>query len=702
MILVSEARRAEYAAAGWWGTSTLFDHFAANVAARPDAEAVIDAPNRAEFAHGPPMRWTWSELAEQVERFCILLLGAGIGRDDIVIMQAPNTVEQFVVYLSCARLGVIISPVPVQYRENELRQILERTAASAALTFGRIGKAASSHEAAAMFLGLRAAHPSLRSVIAIGDHLPPGCIDAAAPMARPVSAAPPEAALEAAALAAKVSADDVFTICWTSGTEAAPKGVPRSHNEWLVIAPSIIESAELQAGARLLNPFPLVNMAGVSTALATWLVLGGVVVQHHPFSLKVFLLQLRDEKIDYTVAPPALLNTLLQDEALLEGIDFTRLSRIGSGSAPLSDWMVQGFADRHGVQIVNYFGSNEGAALSGSPRDIPDPKLRAQFFPRAGVEGYPWSVSTSRKIRTRLVDLDTGEDITVPGAPGELRFTGPTIFSGYFNAPELTARAFDDQGYYKTGDLFEIAGDRGEFYRFVGRSKDLVIRGGMNISAEEIENLLAGCPGVREVAVVGVPDRILGERVCVCLAATPGEAAPTLAQIVAYLREERQVAAYKLPEFVLEVDALARNPVGKVLKRELRELVREQFAPEERNDPGFRRRRSAPRRSDGGGQGDSGSLGHPRLYGGADPVRRRRRAPLDDDRADRRPGLHRRPAGPAGRRGPQDPTAHPPHGRHRWPGVCRTHRRDHARWSAKRRAGRRRVPDRERPREVLA
>jgi acyl-CoA synthetase (AMP-forming)/AMP-acid ligase II len=330
----------------------------------------------------------------------------------------------------------------------------------------------------------------------------------------------------------------------------------------------------------LLNPFPLVNMAGLSTAFVTWLVLGGVVIQHHPFSLPVFLQQIRDERIDYTVAPPAVLNALLQDPSLLEGIDFARLSRIGSGSAPLSDWMVQGFADRYGVQIVNYFGSNEGAALSGTPLDIPDPSLRARYFPRAGVEGFEWSVSTNRKIRTRLVDLESGQDITEPDVPGELRFAGPTIFSGYYDAPDLTARAFDDQGFYKTGDLFEIAGDRGQYYRFVGRSKDLVIRGGMNISAEEIENLLVGRPGIHEVAVVGAPDRILGERVCVCVAPPPGEPAATLAQIIAYLRDECRIAAYKLPEYILEVDVLARNPVGKVLKGELRELARQRFATE--------------------------------------------------------------------------------------------------------------------------
>jgi len=283
----------------------------------------------------------------------------------------------------------------------------------------------------------------------------------------------------------------------------------------------------------------------------------------------VFLQQLREERIDYTVAPPAILNALLQNAQLLAGIDFGRLSRIRSGSAPLSDWMVRGFEERYGVSIVNYFGSNEGAALSGNVADIPDPAQRAQFFPRAGVDGFQWSVSTTRKIRTRLVDLETGEEITGPGRPGEIRFAGPTIFSGYYRRPDLTARAFDDQGFYKTGDLFEIAGDRGQFYRYVGRSKDLVIRGGVNISSEEIENLLMACPGVREAAVVGVPDALLGEKVCACIVPAAGEA-PALSAITAFLREHKKVAVYKLPEYLLALDALPRNPVGKILKRELR------------------------------------------------------------------------------------------------------------------------------------
>jgi acyl-CoA synthetase (AMP-forming)/AMP-acid ligase II len=581
MILVPREKIEAYTAHGWWGKRTLWDLFAQHRHEQPDAEAVADAPNRAEFAHGTPQRLTWAQLGDAVDRFCLLLLDEGIARDEVLVVQMPNTVEQFIVYLACARLGVIATPVPVQYREHELEHIIATTQAAGAVTFARIGKPDGGHAAAAMFCDLghaldshgpQGTEGSMRRVFAWGDAVAAPAID----IASRTAAAPDATALARLAEAehkAAVTANDVFTICWTSGTEAAPKGVPRSHNEWLIVTPSIIEAASLQPHARLLNPFPLVNMAGISSAFASWLVLGGTVVQHHPFSLPVFLQQLREERIDYTVAPPAILNALLQNEQMLAGIDFKRLSRIGSGSAPLSDWMVRGFQERYGVQIVNYFGSNEGAALSGNEVDIPDPAQRAAYFPRAGVTGYEWSISTTRKIRTRLVDLETGEDITRAGVPGEIRFSGPTIFSGYYRAPQLSARAFDDQGFYKTGDLFEIAGDRLQYYRYVGRSKDLVIRGGVNISSEEIENLLLACPGVREAAVVAVPDKTLGEKVCACIVPVEGHAVD-LAAITTFLRDTKRVAVYKLPEYLLPLMAMPRNPVGKILKRELREQAR--------------------------------------------------------------------------------------------------------------------------------
>ncbi|MDE2457395.1 MAG: acyl--CoA ligase [Burkholderiales bacterium] len=556
MILASPERIAQYTERGWWGRQTLDDLFRAAAAAHPEREAVADPPNRAAHTDGQPRRLHWGELAREVARMAALLRAQGLQRDDVVVVQLVNGVEQYVVYLAALRLGLIVSPVPVQYREHELGHVLRLTQAAAVVTSARVQR----HASAAMWCELARAAPGLR-VLAFGAEVPPGALaldEALAALNGPGIGEPIDG----------LGANDIATLCWTSGTEAAPKGVPRSHNEWLIVARSVIEAAELQPGARLLNPFPLVNMAGWSTCVAGWLCLGASVVQHHPFDIGVFLRQLREERIDYTVAPPAILNQLLKDEHLLEGIDLKRLSRIGSGSAPLSEWMVRGFAER-GVQIVNYFGSNEGVSLSGSPLDIPDPALRARYFARGGVGRRFSRLSNATKVRTRLVDLESGQDIDEPGHVGEFRISGPTVFAGYWKSPELDAVAFDDQGFFRSGDLFEIAGDQGQYLHFVGRCKDIVVRGGMKISAEEIESLLLGHPEVADAAVVAVPDEAMGEKVCACLVPRPG-AAPTLQSLVAYLRDERRLAVYKLPEHLMLLPALPRNPVGKILKRELR------------------------------------------------------------------------------------------------------------------------------------
>ena len=564
MILVPQEKIDHYTERGWWGARTLDDCFRSHVATHPRRQAVVDALNRQDFTDGAPQCLTYAELEGQVARMAQVLLDHGLTKDDIVVVQLPNGVEQFVIYLACARLGIVVSPVPAQYREHELEHILGITRARAILTCVRIGK----HGHASMFQQLSARHPSISRVFAWGLQVPEGVVslDLALPAAQA-----PQRVIDYLAKT-RVCANDVFTICWTSGTEATPKGVPRNHNEWLIVAPAIIEGAQLAPGCRLLNPFPLVNMAGLSTNFAAWLILGGTVVQHQPFNLQVFLRQIRDEAIEYTVAAPAILNQLLKRPELLVGIDFKRLASIGSGGAPLSDWMVRGFHEQYGVAIVNYFGSNEGASLTGAPRDVADPALRARFFPRAGVPGYQWSVSTTRKIATRLVDLESGQDINEAGRAGELRFSGPTIFSGYFNAPELTAHAFDKQGYYRTGDLFELGGDNLQYYRYAGRSKDLVIRGGMNISSEEVESLILAHPLVREAAVVGYPDPIMGERLCACVVAVDHKPL-TLEQLTTFLRDEKRIAVYKLPERLHLIDDLPRNPVGKVLKRVLRERV---------------------------------------------------------------------------------------------------------------------------------
>ena len=149
---------------------------------------------------------------------------------------------------------------------------------------------------------------------------------------------------------------------------------------------------------------------------------------------------------------------------------------------------------------------------------------------------------------------------------------GATVFSGYWQAPDINARAFDADGWFRTGDLFELAGDDLQFIRFVGRLKDVIIRGGMNISSEEIEGHLAGHPAVAEAAVVGAPDPNLGERLAAFIVFKPDQTA-TLEEINRFLTHDKQVAVYKQIERLETIAALPRNPVGKVLKRELRDRL---------------------------------------------------------------------------------------------------------------------------------
>ncbi|MDP3867552.1 class I adenylate-forming enzyme family protein [Phenylobacterium sp.] len=562
MILAPADRIADYRAKGWWGDVRMTDLFDAHVRIRGDAMALVDPPNTQAIVGRLPQSLTWTQLADAVERLMAVLTDYGVGKDDVVLVQLPNIAELTMAYLACFKLGVIVTPAPVQYRENELEGIVRRTGAKAAITAARIG----GQDHAGALVGL----PALGPVFSLGAA--PGALDLAVLMAE-ASPSARKAAREAAE-AARVTADDIATICWTSGTEAEPKGVPRSHNEWLIMAEGVVGAAGLADGARLLNPFPMVNMAGISTALAGWLLVGGTLVQHQPFDLATMLGQIRDHAIDYTVAPPAVLNLLLQDPKLLEGIDFSRLRSIGSGSAPLSEGMIRTFHDRYGVEIVNYFGSNEGMSLCGTAKDIPDPRDRGAFFPRVGAPGHDWAYPLNGRFFSRLVDPNTAQEITAAGQPGEMRIKGPTVFSGYWRAPELTARAFDAEGWFRTGDLFEIAGDHDQFYRFVGRLKDIVIRGGVNISSEEVEGHLVAHPDILEAAVVGAPDARLGERLCAFVVAKAG-APPTREAINAFLINERKVAVFKQIERLEIATALPRNPLGKVLKRQLRESLSE-------------------------------------------------------------------------------------------------------------------------------
>ncbi len=516
------------------------------VAARGAETALIDAPNRGDIMSGVPLRLTWSELDTLVDGLAADLTSLGIERGDRVAIQLPNVVELVVCLLACFRLGAVAVPFPIQHRSHELRYGIDAAGVRAVITAARPDRPTQLDDVAAVvreFGGV--------SMATFGDQQHS---DAAQLVLRPGSAfARPPA-----------SPDDVVTVCWTSGTTGTPKGVPRDHSMWIAAAAGQVGGAGLTDQDRILCPFPLVNMAGLGGMLFPWLSSQGTLVLHQPLDLPVFLGQIQNESITYTVAPPAVLNMLLRNKPLLESIDLSSIRAITSGSAPLDPWMVSGWQDL-GIEVINAFGSNEGASLLSTRAMVEDPTDRARFFPRVGRDEVEWPAHTD--VRTRLVDLTTGEEILEPGRQGELRFAGSTVFKGYLDSD---GSEFDAEGYFRTGDVFELTGDTEppRFYRFVDRAKDIIIRGGMNVSAAEVEALVSSHDGVAEAAVVAFPDDDLGERVGVFVVAGPC-GAPDLAAVVEHLRGQG-VASYKLPERLEVVDSLPRNPVGKVMKPELR------------------------------------------------------------------------------------------------------------------------------------
>ncbi len=547
----------EYTARGWWGQETPDSLFRRAVAECPDREALVDPPNRADIAAGDALRLTWAELETRVDGLATALHATGVRADDIVVVQLPNVAELAMAYLALGRLGAIVSPVPVQYGLHELETIQTELSARAFLSLGCCKGRDLLAEHAGAFPGCllySLASPSAAQAVDLDGHLP--------------SAAERNACRDYLQTFAP-GANDIFTICWTSGTTGTPKGVPRSANHWLAISRAVADLAELRDGDVLLNPFPMVNMGGLGGFFFNWLRFRATLVLHHPLDLEVFLQQLQAERINYAIAPPALLNMLLREEQLLAGTDLGHLRAIGSGSAPLAAWMIRGYEEKHGIAILNNFGSNEGMCLASGPQDVPDPALRGELFPRFGVAGYEWSNGVAAMLSTRLVDPDTGALIEEPGMPGELLFKGPTVFDGYWKASQANARVFTSDGYFRTGDLFEIAGppDDPRYYRFVGRSKDIIVRGGMNISPTELDSLLAGHPDLADAAVFGAPDPVLGERVAVAVVVKPGRRV-VLDDIVAFL-EDKGVAVFKRPERLHVFPELPRNALEKVLRHEL-------------------------------------------------------------------------------------------------------------------------------------
>ena len=536
MITSSGQRIQALTSTGGWGTDTLHGLLAVHAVNRPGHLAARDQPNREQLTGDPPLALSWLELDHASESLALQLQELGIGADDRLIVQLPNVVELLVTYYAVSKLGAIVSPIPVQYGSHELQLVAGVLDAAAVLTLERFRDT----ELAA---GARQALPGTR-VLCFGRELH-------------IDTRPCERGLARRA----GDANEVLSICWTSGTTGTPKGVPRSHNMWLATGRCSMAAGGYSADDVLLNPFPLVNMAALGGFLFPAALLGCSIVLHHPLDPPLFLRQMQDEKITFTIAPPALLNQLAKSPELWQQFDFSALRRVGSGSAPLAPWMIETFSRDYGKEVVNFYGSNEGISLFATPETAPEPQVRAALFPRPAA---------GAAVATKVADPESGLELLREGERGELLISGATVFDGYLGHDN--SDVFAAEGFFRTGDLVEICGEQGDFYRIVGRCKDIINRGGMKISPAELDVALEQHPQLLEAAVCAYPDERLGEKICACLVPRPDTSVPDLAALHNYLLE-KGFARFKLPERIELFEQLPRNALGKVQRFSLQDTV---------------------------------------------------------------------------------------------------------------------------------
>ena len=551
----SPQRIKDYTEREWWGQETLHSLLQTQAKVNPDLIAVADQPNREELTGDLPYRLSFQDLDFSSTALACQLLDNQIKSGDTIIVQLPNIVELVVCYMACSKIGAIISPVPVQYGRHELLHINQMISSKAIITIERFKEQTLARGAAECL------EDSIK-ILVFGTNIE---IDANYDDGY-------RKQLQKFQDIHSSDANTILTICWTSGTTGTPKGVPRSHNMWIATARCCIEASEPRQGDRFLNIFPLVNMASIGAFLYPSLLVGCSIFLHHPLDPGLYLTQLQNEKITFTVAPPVLLNQLAKSKDMWKRFDFSNLRSVGSGSAPLAPWMIETFSRVYGLEVINFYGSNEGISLFCTPVHTQDPVIRATMFPRVGCGLHNGTSYASTSVLSKIVDPDTGEEIRESGSVGELLFDGATVFDGYLGMDNCDV--FDSDGYFYTGDLVEICGDPPLFYKIAGRCKDIINRGGMKISPAEVDILLEGLPSTLEAAICAYPDDDLGEKLCACIVMESGVPNISLEDVNGYLNS-KGIAKFKLPERIAFFDALPRNPLAKVQRFELEEWVRQ-------------------------------------------------------------------------------------------------------------------------------
>lgn len=517
-----------YRQAGLWRDETLWRAFETTAARFPEHLAIVDGGTRTSFA----------TLASTAERAAGGLAALGIRAGDVVTVQLPNWHETVVVLLAIARLGAVANPVLPTHGRRELDHVLRQGGARLLVIPGPWRGADHPTLAAAA----RADSPALEHVVVVRGQPRDGQLAWSSLAEGP--AVPPH----------PTDADAVALLMYTSGTSAEPKGVLHSHATLLAEARSLEGVHGLSARDVVLMPSPLTHVSGLIHALLVPATTGTTAVLMERWEPGLALDLIERERVTYMVGAPTFLRDLaLHPDHAARDVSSFRL--FSCGGADVDPNLVRDAAERLGCIAKRVYGSTEFPTITTTGPDDP---------PERCVDSEGRLIGAAE---IRLVDED-GSAVP-PGREGEILARGPECFLGYAD-PALNAAAFTADGWFRTEDLGVL--DAAGFLRISGRRKDIIIRKGENISAREIEDLLAQHDAVREVAVVGVPDPACGEIACAVLRLRDGAAVLSLDDVTAWLTAGG-LSRRKLPERLAIVDDFPRTASGKILKRELRRAL---------------------------------------------------------------------------------------------------------------------------------
>ncbi|KUH86077.1 MULTISPECIES: AMP-binding protein [unclassified Mycobacterium] len=508
---VDEHRTADAYRRGLWVHDTLADSLRDAAASTPDRIVLVDGD----------IRLTCRQLHDRAAALAQTLMSR-MPAGSVVSFMLPNWHEAAVIYLGATLAGMVVNPILPSLRDRELSFILSDADSRAIFVPSTFNK----HDYVAMLDRVTAAIAAPPEVIVVrgdaGRHTSYGALCGG----------------PGAAVLPVLNADTVRMILYTSGTTGRPKGVLHTHNSLHALIRQIGEHWHVVDGDTFLVPSPIAHIGGSIYAFECPLLLGSTAVLMERWDPDAAVALMLAERVTHMAGATPFLDGLLSATQRADTrLPDLRVFICGGASVPPSlIRTATGYFETAAVSRV--YGSTEVPVTTvGSLEDADH---------AADTDGRPGIADV------RLVD-------------GEIRARGAQMLVGYLHLEDETA-AFDDEGYFRTGDLGRWVDDG--YLVVTGRAKDIIIRNGENISPKEVEDILIGHPGIAEIAIVGVPDDRTGERACAVVVAG-GQAPPDVAAMRALL-EDHGVARFKAPEQVVVWDALPKNDAGKVLKHQIR------------------------------------------------------------------------------------------------------------------------------------